>query len=111
MRGQENIPRLEVAMHDAAAMGSFKCIYHFRRIAQSQFEWEASLHEALRQRFPFQVLHHQELRCALLANVMNGADVRVLQGRDGSSLSLEPLIMLRTGGKMSGKDLDGNAPI
>ena len=43
--------------------------------------------------------------------IMEGADVRVVQGGDGAGFALEPLLQVRVGGDMLGQHLDGDDAI
>ena len=51
--------------------------------------------QPLGQRVALQVLHHQEVDPVLGADVMERADVRVVQTGDGLRLALEPLLQVR----------------
>ena len=46
-----------------------------------------------------------------MANVMQRADVGMVQARDGPSLAIEALPGVRTAGEMLGQDLDGDGAI
>ena len=84
------------------------------------------MRQSLRQRLALQVLHHQEVdrmpcvgvprpcrggRRDLGADIMDGADVRVVQAGEGLGLALEPLSQVRIGRDMLRKHLDGNRAI
>lgn len=57
------------------------------------------------------MLHHQVIDPFLMANVVQGADVRMAQAGDGLCFALETLAQLRIAGQMFGKNLDGNSAI
>ena len=47
----------------------------------------------------------------MLAHVVQGANVRVVQAGDGLRLALEPLLEIRVRGDMLGEDLDGDRAV
>src|SRR5882672_9988765 len=59
------------------------------------------------QTFALQVLHHQEGSSILATNVMQHANMGMIQGRNGASFPLEALLGLRIFRKMRRQDLDG----
>ena len=78
------------------------------------------------QRLAFEIFHHQEIdglddarrviraagrERALAADVVQDADVRVIERRDCPRLALEALTQLRVGGQRTREDLDGDAAI
>ena len=66
----------------------------------------------LRRRFssvsPSQQLHHQEIDTILVAYVMEGTDVWVVERRDGPGFLFKATPCLRVGGEMRGKNLDSD---
>ena len=50
-----------------------------------------------------QVLHHQEVDPVLLPDVVQGANVRVVQAGDGLRLALEPLLQIGVRGDVLGE--------
>ena len=57
-------------------------------------------------------LHDQKVDPVLAPDpVMEGADVRVVQGGDGSCLSFKPLLQVRIRRDMLGQHLDGDGAI
>ena len=54
----------------------------------------------------FQILHHQVIDAVLLADIVQGADMRMIEAGNGARLSLETLTQLRLGGEMLGKYFD-----
>jgi hypothetical protein len=48
----------------------------------------------LRERVTVQVLQHEEVDAVLMSNVVERADVRVVQAGDGLGFPLEPLLQL-----------------
>ncbi len=63
------------------------------------------------ERFPLQVFHDQVIDPVLMAYVVQGADVRMVQAGDGARLALEAQTEVGVVGEVSGKDLDGDGPV
>ena len=61
--------------------------------------------EPLLERLAFQQLHRDERPALVLVDVVDGADVRVIQGRGGAGFALEPLQRMRSRAKSSGRNL------
>ena len=57
------------------------------------------------QRLAFQILHHQEISAVLMPDVIEGADVRMIQAGNRSSFTLEPFSQFGTISKMRGRTL------
>ena len=63
-------------------------------VAQNLIQRQRAYSQPLSQRLPFQVLHHQEVNAILLSDVIERADVRMIQTGDGAGFSLESLAQL-----------------
>ena len=61
--------------------------------------------------FPFEKLEHQIVERAVAADVVDGADVRIVQRRDGAGFLLEALARFGIGRQRAGQDLDGHRAI
>jgi hypothetical protein len=68
-----------------------QCVRNLNRQLQKLFCLEPPFRGPMPQRLPFQNLHCNEGPTVVLANVMNGADIRVIECRGSTGLSLEPL--------------------
>src|SRR4029079_659655 len=58
------------------------------------------------ERVAVQILHDQEVNAILMADIVQGADVRMIQPGDRTSFLLEALARLRIIGHVRGQDLD-----
>ena len=67
--------------------------------------------QALREGLAFEIFHHQEIDVVLMAGVVEGADVRMVQAGDGFCFAVEALAQFGAVGEMSGKNLDGDDAI
>ena len=78
------------------------------RVLQRLVERERTAREPGRERFALEILHDEELEAVLLADVVERADVGMVQPRDRSGLALEALSSLRLFGGVRRQDLDGH---
>ena len=78
-----------------------------QRLIQRQ---RALLHP-LGQRLPVEILHDQEVDPVLGADVMERANVRVVQAGDGLRLALEPPLQIRVRSDVLGEHLDGDGAV
>ena len=62
------------------------------------------------QRFALEVLHHEVVEPVMRTDVMEGADVRMVQARDEPGFAVEALAAFRVVREMLGKHLDGDQP-
>ncbi len=63
------------------------------------------------QSFALQILHHQERGSILAANIMQHANMRMIQRRNSARLALEPLLGLRILRKMRRQNLDSHGAV
>ena len=80
-------------------------------IVSASIERQRPLLQPIGQRLAFQVLHHEERRAVVLADVVERADVRMIELRDRARFAVEPLAELRVGGEALGQDLDRDGAI
>jgi len=85
----ENICRLDVAVHDAFCMGGFEGVGHFNAKSQQVFEFHRSLANHVLQRLPRKALHNNEETVLVLANLVDGANVGMIQSRGGARFTAE----------------------
>src|SRR5450631_1817273 len=58
-----------------------------------------------------QVFHHQKIDSVLMADVMQGTDVGMVQRRNHPRFAIETVLGLRVVGKMGRQNLDGNGAV
>ena len=78
-----------------------------RRLIQRQ----RAFLEASGERLPIQAWHDQKMRAVGFADVVDAADVRMLERRDGARLALEARAEVRVAGDFGREDLDRDAAI
>ena len=93
-----DVAGLEIAMNDALGVRLDQRRHDLRGIQQRRFHRERSAFQPCRQRFALHQFHHQVVR----PNVVERADVRVVQRGNRARLALE------TGAELLVSDLDGD---
>ena len=87
--GQHHVGRLQISMGDAGAMGPVERIGDLLRHHQCGRDGQWTPGDPCRQRFAVDQLHHQEGGLALLPDVVERADVRVVQRGNRPGLALK----------------------
>ena len=87
--GAEQIRRLDVAVNDPGVMRRLERVGDLDRHCQQQVDIERVPGHAVLQGRPFEAFHHQERAAVLFADVVDGADVGVIQGGSGLRLVAE----------------------
>src|SRR5262245_17489694 len=98
-------------MDDSVAVRLVERVRDLRRIAQRLVDRQAPAREAVAERLAFEQLHHQEADAVLLTDVVQRADVRVVQAGDGAGLTLEALAQIWIGREMLGQHFDRDEAI
>ena len=102
---QHHVAGLQVAVHHSPAVRGIERTGDLDRDLQCLFDWQRTFAQPCFQALAFQILHHQELDRVLAADVVECADVGMIQAGDGPRLALEAL------GKAAGAYLDGDGAI
>src|SRR5437899_10414678 len=110
--GDEDVRGLDVAVDNACTVGGIQ------RIGDLDSKRQQSLHiqaappgrgnDALLQCGALQILHDDEGAAVLLADVMNRADVRVIQGGSGPGLAPETVQALRVASEFVRQKLESD---
>jgi len=74
-------------------------------------ERQGTLPQPCLERFPFEVLHDDERGAVLVADVVQGADVRMIELRGRAGFAVEALAELRISGERRREDLDRDGAI
>ena len=78
--GDEQIRRLDIAVDDPGGMRRFERVGDLDRQWQQLIEIERAPGDAMLQRHALEKLHHEERATVLFADIVDGADVGVIQG-------------------------------
>jgi len=103
--GDEDVRRLDVAVDDAAGVRGVETVGDLDAEIEHAVERQRSARDLLLQRVAVEQLHHDELLALVLADVVNRADVRVVERRGHARLASEPIERLRVGGEIRGQEL------
>jgi hypothetical protein len=83
---------LQIAVHDSGPMRSVQGIADLHPDAQQFRQRQCAAAQPVGQGLPFQVLHHQEIGALLVADVIQRADVRMVERGNGLRLALKALL-------------------
>src|SRR6266404_6805741 len=76
--GDEDVCRLDVAVHDAFGVRGVQRIGKFNRKGEQDFNLDGIAVDAVLERLPIEVFHGDETLAVVFANFVDGADVRVI---------------------------------
>ncbi len=92
---QHHIAGLKIAMHNPLTVRFIESVRDLGRISQQIGAGERAFPNPRRERLPLEILHHQILDSVLVANVIERANVRMIQTGDGTCFTLESLAHFR----------------
>ena len=98
-------------MNDPCLLRGFERLANFNPNLQRFLQRQQPLPQSLGQRFTFQALQYEKVNTILMSNIMQRANPGMIQGRNGPSFPLKPLLQIRIGRKMVGQDLDRHDPV
>ena len=107
----EDIRRLDVAMHDPFRMRSIQRIRHLNSQVHHSIGFQRPSRDEVLERGSFQIFHDNEGLAVFLANVVNGADVGMVQGRSRLRLALKTAQRLRIAGDFIRQELERNKAV
>src|SRR3990170_5702738 len=108
---QHNVSGLDVAMRGAFAMRLVERVSYLDGVAQHLLKRQRPFEQSRGQRLTLQILHDEILGARLLADVIEHADVRVLEVGDGFSFALESLAQLGVEREMLRENFDSHVAI
>ena len=103
---QHDVSGLQVPVHDPRTMRLVESVGDLNRVLERFFERQCASRQPLRQAFALEIFHDENVDFVLGVELEEGADVWVVQRRNGLGLALEPLTSLGTFGQMLGEDFD-----
>src|SRR5262249_33667065 len=86
---QHDVRRLQVAVYDALTVRVIERVGDLDRVPHDLRDGKRTADQAMRERLAVDVFHDQERLPAGLAAVVQRADVRMIQVRDGARFPLE----------------------
>jgi hypothetical protein len=96
-------------MDDATGVGRGEGVGDLNAEVEDFFNRERLALNAVLERLAFEQLHGDEGATVVLVNIVDGADVRVIEGRGGAGFAAEALDGLEMRGKFVGKEFQGDA--
>src|SRR5262249_22097338 len=108
MFGYEDVRGLDVTMNDASRVRNIERFGNFNRELQQLIGGQRSSQDALAKGLAFEQFHHNEIFAIPLSDLVNGADVRVIQSRGRPGLAAKAFERLRVGINIFGKKLEGD---
>ncbi|HUI77606.1 MAG TPA: hypothetical protein VLY24_06805 [Bryobacteraceae bacterium] len=104
----ENVGGLNVAVNNALVVGGIERVGDFDGQGKKFVEFHRLAADAVLQGHAIEVLHGDEGPAFMFANVVNGADVGVVQGGSGLSFALKPGQRIAIAGDLFGQELQGH---
>ena len=106
--GDEDIAGSDVAMNDAFGMSGLKRIGDVDAEVDELMDIERTVGQAVAQRASLEQLHDDERMAVDFADVVDGADAAVIQGRGGASLGVQPAYRVRLVSQIVGQELESD---
>ena len=108
--GKKNIRRFDVAMNNSLAMGGVERVCNLNRDVEKLVVRKRPRYQALGQRFAFEHFHSYERLAIMLADLVNGADIFVIDGRSRAGLVAKALQGCSIRSQIARKKLQRNPP-
>src|SRR5262249_51876773 len=86
----KNVRWLYIAMNDPSLMRRVQCIGDLYRQLKEPLRRQGAFIRNILQSLPLQKLHGNEGMALILIDAINGANMRMIQGRGSLGLALEP---------------------
>ena len=94
-------------MHDALTMSFVERIDDLNAIAQDLLDRKRPLQQTISECLAFQIFHDEKIRAVLVADIVERADVRMIQTRHGVRFALHALPQLCIANQIGAQDFDG----
>ncbi len=108
--GHEDVGRLDVAMDDVLRVRGIERVRNLDPQLDELLGSERPPGDAMLQRLPFEELHHDKGLTRVLVDVVDRADVRVIQRRRGARLALKAFERLTVVREIAGEELQRDLP-
>ena len=109
--GDKNIGRLDVAVDDPFGVRGIERVGNLNRQSEKNVGLDGSAGDAMLQRYPVEKLHNQEGMTILLPDLIDGADIGMIECRSRLCLPLEPRQRLSVFDDVIGQKLQGDKAV
>ena len=109
--GDEDIRRLDISMDDSLGVRCVECVGDLNRQAQEHLGLQGFAGNEMLQRHAVKKLHGDERLPVLIVDLIDGADVGMVQGRSGLGLTLKAAQSLLVSGDLIGKEFERHKAI
>ena len=109
--GDEDVGRLDVPVNDPFGVRGLQTVGHLERHREDLVHPQPLPEDALLQRLALEQLHRNEVLPLMLVDVVDGADVRMIQGGGRLGLPLESLQRMAVLGQLFGQELQGDGAL
>src|SRR5262249_10407076 len=106
--GEEQVLRLQIAMHDPFRVCSCEPVHHLERVIDGLSDRHSAVYQALAQRLSVEQLRNDIRDAVLPADVMDCDDVRMIENPGCTGFLLEAAEPIGIGGELCWKHLDGD---
>src|SRR5215472_5087196 len=109
--GDKYVGRLEIAMNDPRRVRSIECVGNVGANSKLQLQLHRTPRDAVLQRLALQEFHCDERLAVLLVDVIDRADVGMVQRRGRLSFTAEACQGLGISGELSGQEFEGHKAV
>ena len=102
---------LQITMNDTCFVRPAQRIGDVGAVPQHLISRQWSFRQNVRKRLTLDELHHEVVNSVLVTDIVNRADVRMIETRDRSGLALETSSHLRARSEIARQDLDCDAAV
>jgi hypothetical protein len=106
--GDENVGGLDIAMNDAARAGGVQRVGNLRAEFKQGIGGHGAAADTFAQGLPFEEFHHEEGLAIVLADVVNGANARMIQGGRGAGFALKTFERRRIFGEVGRQEFESD---
>src|SRR5712692_4247988 len=103
----KDVRRLDVAVNDALRMGGVQSVGDLDAPIEHEFGGQRLAGDTVVQRCAFEEFHDEEGLAVAFANVVNGADVRMIQRGSRAGFALQTLERARIAGQFRRQEFEG----
>ena len=108
---EEDVAGRQITMHDAGAVSSVECRRHLDRELERARNRQRPLGQSRRQRLALQEFHDQEVDALFMPDVVQCADMRMIEGGNGARFAFEAFARLRIVVDARQQHLDRDGPV